>query len=126
MSSFPLPVCFFDGCVVVTLPDEIDITNAGMVSRALQAVLDEGVAVVIADLTRTTFSDAAAIRAITGACRRAAELGRQMRVVITHPVVRRAFALTGADTLVRCYGRIDQALAGTDRAAGADRAPARA
>ena len=40
--------------VVVTLPAEIDRTNASIVARQLHEALASGAAVVIADLTSTT------------------------------------------------------------------------
>ncbi len=90
------------------LPGEIDAVNAAAVTDTLLAVLNRTGASVIADMTGTTFCGAAGIRAIVRAHIRARALGTELRVVITHPAIRRAFQLTGADGLVR-----PGALAGT-------------
>jgi len=45
---------------VVTLSDEIDICNAGSAARELRSAFRPAVAVVIADLTQTSFADSSA------------------------------------------------------------------
>ena len=116
MSFSPLPVKFADGCAVVSLPREIDALNADTVSIALLAALDQCDVGVVADMTATSFSDAAGIRAVVRAHHRAGELGCWMRAVIPHPAVRRAAALTGAESLLHTYPSLDRALPRGQRA----------
>ena len=68
------------GPVVVTLPDEIDITNAGFVAGQLRAALASGAAVVIADLTATTFCDCSGVRSLLLAHHHAAAGDIQFRL----------------------------------------------
>jgi anti-anti-sigma factor len=119
VSSSPLPVTFTDGCAVVSLPPEIDALNAEPVSVALRSALAEWSPGVVADMTATSFSDAAGIRAVVRAHHRAEEQGCCMRVVIPHPAVRRVAGLTGAESLLHTYPSLDDALpSGQDAPAG--------
>lgn len=118
VSSFSLPVRFMEGCAVVSLPCEVDYGNADMVRRVLQAVLNKGVAGVVADMTATRFCDAAGVRAVVRAHNRAEGLGCWVRVVISHSGVRKPFVLTGADSLVRIYASLNHALPRGRDAAG--------
>jgi anti-anti-sigma factor len=99
-----------DGCAVVGLPPEIDFGNADSVSRTLLEVLDQDVVGVVADMTATSYCDAAGIRAVVRASSHAEELGYWVRVVIPRLAVRRVFALTGADSLMRIYATLNRAL----------------
>jgi anti-anti-sigma regulatory factor len=47
---------------IVTLPAEIDVTNAQSIGDELHAAFGPGVAVVIADMTGTAFLDSSGIR----------------------------------------------------------------
>lgn len=119
---FPLPAEFSDGYAVVTLPAEIDVTNAPDVADTLLAVLSQGAGGVIADAARTRFCDVAGARAVVRASDRARSLGTWVRVVIRHPGVRKVFALTGADTLVLVYPALDAAKRAGDGEETADAA----
>lgn len=116
---FPLPVEFLDGGAVATLPAEIDIANAPGVTDVLLAVLNSA-AGVIADVSRTRFCDAADVRAVVRASARAHSLGTWLRVVIGQPGVRKVFALTGADTVVRVYPTLAAAVDAGEGAGAAD------
>ena len=95
---------------MVVLPEEIDAVNADMVTDTLLTVLNRTGASVIADMTGTTFCDAAGIRAIIRAHIRARSLDTGLRVVLASPVVRRIFQLTRVDELVRIYPALGMAL----------------
>ena len=120
MLNLPLPVRLHDGCAVVILPEEIDAANADMVTDTLLTVLNRTGASVIADMTRTTFCDAAGIRAIIRAHIRARSLDTGLRVVLTSPIVRRIFQLTRVDELVRIYPALGLALPRPRRPAGGE------
>jgi anti-sigma B factor antagonist len=118
--NLPLPVRLHDGCAVVVLPEEIDAVNADMVTDTLLTVLNRTGGSVIADMTGTTFCDAAGIRAIIRAHIRARSLDTGLRVVLASPVVRRIFQLTKVDQLVRVYPAIGMALPKPRRPAGGE------
>jgi len=68
--------------VVISLPGEIDLTNAGEVLGLITAALSPGVTVVIADLTTTRFCDSAGLRHLLQAHQQAAGAGVQLQLVI--------------------------------------------
>jgi anti-sigma B factor antagonist len=107
-----LTVRYFDGIAVVTLPAEIDLTNASLAGGTLLTVLNRGASGVIADMSGTSFCDAAGVRAIVRAHQRALLLDSWLRVIITHHAVWRTFRLVGADSVLRIYPALDSALAG--------------
>jgi hypothetical protein len=55
MSGEHYPVLWIGRTAVVSLPAEIDITNADQVREDLLSVLNQGAILLIADLSRTTF-----------------------------------------------------------------------
>jgi anti-sigma B factor antagonist len=97
--------------VVVTLPAEIDITNDGLVEDELTSALGDGLAVLIADATRTTFCASAGVSALIRVHRQAQAAGTRLRVVAS-PAVRRILELTGADQVLDTYPGLADALAG--------------
>jgi anti-anti-sigma factor len=101
----------------VTLPSEIDLTNASEVHDALTRARESGTAVVVADATETTFCDCAGVRALIRAHRRATAAGTDLRVAAaTSPAVRRILELTGADQVLDTYPTLSAALDGPARA----------
>jgi anti-sigma B factor antagonist len=90
--------------VVVTLPREIDLTNASEAQDALGRALEGGTPVVIADAGETTFCDCAGVRALIRAHRRAIAAGAELRVASpTSAKVRRILELTGAAQVLDTY-----------------------
>jgi anti-sigma B factor antagonist len=108
-----LPAAGFSALVVpeiVCLPEEIDITNAAERGDELRAAIKAGVAVVIADMTRTAFCDSQGMRQLVLAHDRATEAGAELRLVIESPAVLRALQITGLDQLLRIYPSMQAAL----------------
>jgi anti-sigma B factor antagonist len=104
------------GQVVITLPEDIDITNSPLIRERLLEVIGRNPAVVIADMTATAFCDASGMAAIVTAHRRAVAAGSGMRLVIRHPGVRRIFELCGIDTVIGVYPDLPAALSGATEA----------
>jgi anti-sigma B factor antagonist len=108
-----LPVAGFSAIVVpeiVCLPEEIDISNAAERGDELRAAIKTGVAVVIADMTRTAFCDSQGMRQLVLAHDRATEAGAELRLAIEAPAVLRALQITGLDQLLRIYPSMQAAL----------------
>jgi len=111
MTEPGFPVRITRGIPVVTAPEEIDITNAAALRAALlHAAARPGPALVV-DMTRTRFCDSAGLHALIGAHRRASAEGRQVKLAVTGPQVRRLITLTALDRLIPVYPSLDQALA---------------
>jgi anti-sigma B factor antagonist len=108
--------------VVITLPGEIDFTNSPRLRETLLAVISRQPAMVLADMTATTFCDASGMTAIVTAYRQAVAAGTDMRLLIRHPAPRRVFRLFGLDTLISIYPDLPTALSGMPKtvASGAD------
>ena len=105
---------------VVTAPEEIDITTAYRLRAALATAV-RGHATVVVDMTRTNSCDTAGLHVLVRAHRRALARGGELRLVLPRHDVRRLFAITGLDRVIRQFASLDEALAQTP--AGANRLP---
>jgi anti-sigma B factor antagonist len=94
----------------MTLPVEIDITNADQVREDLLSVVNQGAALLVADLSKTTFCDSSGISALARSFRRAQASGGEMRLAVSTPAVHRVLALTGVDRLIDIYPSVTAAL----------------
>ena len=96
---------------IIALPAEIDITNADRVGAELRAAFRPGVAVVIADMTRTSFCDSAAARNLLLANDHAAQAHAELRLAIPSAAVQRTLKILGLDQVLRIYPSLESALA---------------
>jgi anti-sigma B factor antagonist len=106
---------------VVTVPAEIDIVNAGEVRQALLAAASHDAAVLVIDMSGTTFCDSAGVQAIIDTYHQAAAAHTQLRLVAT--AVLRILTLVGVDQLIPIYPTLDAALAAAPTAAATAREP---
>ena len=97
--------------VIVTLPEHIDVSNAGQVSKSLLGVMSRGATALIADMTATRSCDHAGADALAGAYQRALASGTALLLVVPGPIVRQVLSLTGIDRLVPIYLSLAAALA---------------
>jgi anti-sigma B factor antagonist len=97
---------------VVTLPVEIDVTNADPVREELLAVMAQGAALLIADMSKTNFCDSAGVSALVRTFRQAAIRGSAIRLVVSTPAVQRVLSITGVDRLVDVFPSVAASLAG--------------
>jgi anti-sigma B factor antagonist len=95
---------------LVTLPAEIDTTNARDVRCQLNAALTPGVGIVIADMTATCFCDSTGIRALLLAHQRAARSGAELRLLRPGDAVRRVLKVMGADQVLAIYDSVGDAM----------------
>ena len=101
--------------IMVTLPGEIDMANAGRVGADLEAAFRPGVGVVIADMSGTRFCDTSGIHALVMAYKRAQASDTGFRVVAGPGEVRRVLEILRLDTVLAIYPRPDVALLASDR-----------
>jgi anti-sigma B factor antagonist len=97
--------------VVVTLPAEIDITNADAIGEALSSAIASGAGIVIADMTGTTFCNSSGISVLVQAHREAAANHAELRLVVLSAAVLHALTLVRMDFLLPIYTSLDAALA---------------
>jgi anti-sigma B factor antagonist len=107
-----------NGMPVVTAPREIDVTNSPQLRAAFLQTARYAHKTVVADLTHTEFCDSAGLHTLLAAHKRACSEGGELLVVANRPAVRRVFALTAADQLMRTFTSMEEAfrhhLAGRD------------
>jgi anti-sigma B factor antagonist len=96
---------------VVTLPAEIDATNADQVRESLLGVVNQGAASLVADLSKTTFCDSTGVSALVRTFKRATASGGGMRLVVNSPAVNRVLGITGVDHLMPVYPSVAASLA---------------
>ena len=112
MSQERYPVLWIGQVAVVTLPEEIDVTNADTVLDELLAALNQGAILVIADMSRTNFCDSSGVSAIVRVFRQATASGSGLRLVVDTPAVQRVLSITGVDRLVDVFPGVAASLAG--------------
>jgi anti-sigma B factor antagonist len=110
------PVAWLGEAAVITLPEEIDISNADQVRDDLLSLLNRGPAVMIVDMAQTTFCDSAGVNALVRAHKRATANGAEMRLIVASPGVQRILAITGVDRLIAVYPNLTTSLDGVDGA----------
>ena len=98
------------GAAVITLPVEIDISNADQVRDELLSLLNRGPAVLLVDMAETTFCDSAGVNALVRAHKRATANGAEMRLVVASLGVQRVLAITGVDRLIPVYPSLTASL----------------
>jgi anti-sigma B factor antagonist len=96
---------------VIAMPAEIDVINADDISRALVSAASLRAAVLVIDMSRTTFCDSAGVQALIAAHKQAAATGTALRLVA--PAVLRILTLVGIDQMIPLYPAVGEALAGT-------------
>jgi|SRR5215469_1373969 len=97
---------------VVTLPTEIDITNAGDVAEELRAAIASGGSTVVADLTATVFCDSSGLRVVLLAHDWATADGVELRLAVSPGPALVILKMLSLDELVPVYPTLDEALAG--------------
>ena len=105
------PVRWAGKQAVVTLPEDIDLSNAGEIREQLLTVINRGAEVLIADMTATISCDYAGAEAVIRAYRRALMSGTDLRLVVTAQIVRRVLSCNGLDRLVSIYPSLEAAQA---------------
>jgi anti-sigma B factor antagonist len=105
-----LPVAWHGQLAVITMPDEIDMSNGAEIQDSLLAALGKRPEVLVVDMTPTTFCDSAGVRAIMLTHRQAAAAGCELRLVIASPGVSRVFSIIGAGQLVKIHSDLPSAL----------------
>jgi sigma-B regulation protein RsbU (phosphoserine phosphatase) len=96
---------------VVTMPAEMDITNAAGISDQLAAVTGQSPDVITADMTATVFCDTSGIHALTRAHELAAASGSELRLALGGSPAARIIQLLGLNQIVPVYSDVEESLA---------------
>ena len=95
----------------MTLPAHIGISDSGPIGEQLVDLLNQGAAVLVADMTETLSCDRSGAAALLRAHQRASASGAQLRVAVTAPAVRKVLEASGLDRLVSIYPSVEAAIA---------------
>ncbi len=121
MSGACCSVVWVGQVAVVTLPAEVDVTNADQVREELLSVVNQGAAWIVADMGKTTFCDSTGVSALVRTFKRATASGGGMRLVVNSPAVHRVLGITGVDHLMPIYPSVAASLAGQHERPGPGR-----
>jgi len=116
-------VAWLGEAAVITLPEQIDISNSEQVREELLSLLNRGPAVLIVDMADTTFCDSAGVNALVRAHKRATANGAEIRLVVASLGVHRVLAITGVDRLIPVYPSMTASLAEPGEPAETHRGP---
>ena len=105
------PVVWVGRVAVVTLPAEVDVSNADQIHQDLTALVAQGASLVIVDMSMATFCDSAGVRTLVRAMQTASASGAGLRVAASAPAVTRVLAITGVDRLIEVYPSVAAAMA---------------
>ena len=95
---------------VVTFPEEVDLTNSAAATAGVFDALQSH-ALVIVDMSRTTFCDSSGMRVLLVARNHAGVSGSVLRIVITPgSAVARSLAVLGMSSLLPIYDSLHDAM----------------
>jgi anti-anti-sigma factor len=106
--SFPVSVR--DGLAVVATPEEVDISNAGLLREALLSATASGQPVIVVDMSGTEFCDSTGLNVLVRALGQAADVGSELRLVMGGAGLQRILMVTGVAGMFRVYETLGQAL----------------
>ena len=112
MFSERYPVLWVGRAAVISVPVEVDVTNADEILKCLLSAISNGARVLVVDMTATTFCDCAGVHAIVTCWKRAAAEGISLRLAVGAPAVRLVLGFTGASRLIDTRPTVAAALIG--------------
>jgi anti-anti-sigma factor len=110
VSDPSFPVSVRDGLAVVTTPEEIDISNAGLLREALTSATTSGQPVIVVDMSDTEFCDSTGLNVLIRTLDQAGDVGSELRLVLGGTALRRILTVTGVAGMFRVYETLGQAL----------------
>ena len=96
---------------VVTMPTEMDVTNASGISDLLAAVIGQSPEVTTADMTATVFCDSSGVHALARAHELADAGSSELRLALGGSPAARIIQLLGLDQIVPVYRDVEESLA---------------
>ena len=111
MIEVRFPVDVLRGVPVVTVPEEVDVTNAHRLRVALAKAAAGRPPALVVDMTRTRFCDSAGLRVLVDAHKRALAADGAVLLAVPCAAVQRVLAITGIDQVILHFASMDEALA---------------
>ena len=94
------PVLWVGQAAVISVPVEVDVTNADEILKCLLSAISNGARVLVVDMTATTFCDCAGVHAMVTCWKQAAAQGISLRLAVGAPAVVLVLGFTGAGRLI--------------------------
>jgi anti-sigma B factor antagonist len=110
VSDPSFPVSVYEGQAVVTTPEEIDISNAGLLREALASAAASMQPVIVVDMSGTEFCDSTGLNVLVRALGHAEQAGAELRLVMGGSGLQRVLTVTGVAGMFRVYETLGQAL----------------
>jgi anti-sigma B factor antagonist len=111
--NFDLKTEQIDGqTYVISLAGEVDLYTAPELKQQLLAVIEEGAAEVVVDLSDTTFIDSTTLGVLVAAVKRLRASDGRLSLVCSDRNIAKVFEITGLDKVFEIYPRREDALAG--------------
>jgi anti-sigma B factor antagonist len=99
------------GAAVVALTGEVDLYTCPEFKAELLRVIGDGAALVVVDLTETTFIDSTALGVLIRGVERLRRGGGRLAVVCVDPNMTKIFEVTGLDRVFSIHRSREEALA---------------
>jgi anti-sigma B factor antagonist len=99
------------GVPVVTVPEEIDITNAVHLEPVLAQAAAQAHGRFVVDMSRTRFCDSSGLHVLLAAHKRVRADGGGLVLAVGGIAVLRVLELTGASSVLACFASLEEALA---------------
>jgi len=111
------------GCVVVEVRGEVDLTSARILGRHLSLVFTRQAPATILDLSGLAFLDCAGLRVLLPASRPAAVRGGALVLAAPRPIVVKLLQLTGSDQHLAIFPAVAEAVTAHQTRPGAQGRP---
>ena len=92
-----------EAAVVLGIIGDVDAATAAILGEGLTGAIDDGPAVVVADLTQVGYIDSVGLGTLVIGLKRAAERGVALRLVVTNPQVQKVLKITGLLSVFQVY-----------------------
>ncbi|MGH8825718.1 MAG: STAS domain-containing protein [Jiangellaceae bacterium] len=100
-----------DGCLVVEVGGEVDMTSAPTLRDHLLGHIGLGEPCLVVDLSDVEFMDSTGLSALVVAYRQGGEVGSSLRLAGAQPPVRRVLEITHLDVLLEHHDDVADAVA---------------
>ncbi len=100
-----------EGWVVVDLPEEVDLVNAGEIEKALLGLVATGHCRIVLDATRLDFIDSTGLSGLVRVLSAAQNQQGTVRLAHASPWTVRVMRVAGLHRVIRVYPSVEEALA---------------
>lgn len=102
-----------EGCALIALTGELDISTAPQLGEALRRATAEGARRIVVDLSGVSFVDASALGVLVSSFQQLRAADGTLAIVCPEKHIRRIFEITGLDAIFGIYASRAEALSVT-------------